>query len=207
MLVVSLPSNIYLRYHDRRSQCRNSVSHFPALSFFLSACRIKLVGRHISKSFVQGSDMQCSLPSSCIKLVAQKQHCRHVVQNEDKKDAHPPTPPAKRPTIKSHFLSFVSLPCTPYISATMHRSGRVGRSRATCCHHKLSIVKPCHHMLPPDPTRLTPTRPDPRRPAPTRFDPTPTRPTEARPNPTPTRHGDDPWGAVRWDGVRWGGMT
>ena len=70
------------------------------------------------------------------------------------------------------------------------------------CHHKLSIVKSksckfvgitcCHHMLPPDPTRLTPTRPDPRRPAPTQFDPTPTRPTEARPNPTTTRHGDDP---------------
>ena len=66
----------------------------------------------------------------------------------------PTHPPAKHPTIKSHFLSFVSLPCTPYISATMHRSGRVGRSRATCCHHKLSIVKPCHHMLPPDPPLL-----------------------------------------------------
>ena len=124
-----------------------AISSVAFSQFFLSACRIKLVGRHISKSFVQGSDMQCSLPSSCIKLVAQKQHCRHVVQNEDKKDAHPPA-------IKSHFLSFVSLPCTPYISATMHRSGRVGRSRATCCHHKLSIVKPCHHMLPPDPPLL-----------------------------------------------------
>ena len=73
-LVLVLPSNIYLCYHDRRSQCRNSVSQFPVLSFFLSACRIKLVGRHISKSFVQGSDMQCSLLSSSTKLVAYKQH-------------------------------------------------------------------------------------------------------------------------------------
>ena len=71
-LVLVLPSNIYLRYHDRRSQCRNFKCRIS--QFFLSACRIKLVGRHISKSFVQGSDMQCSLLSSSTKLVAYKQH-------------------------------------------------------------------------------------------------------------------------------------
>ena len=76
--------------------------------------------------------------------------CSAVVQNSllisnmtcspkrGQKRCTPTHPPAKLPTIKSHFLSFVSLPCTPYISATMRRSGRVGRSRATCCHHKLS---------------------------------------------------------------------
>ena len=51
-----------------------AISSVAFSQFFLSACRIKLVGRHISKSFVQGSDMQCSLLSSSTKLVAYKQH-------------------------------------------------------------------------------------------------------------------------------------
>ena len=167
-------------------QCRN-------FQYSVSSCL--LVGSNSSVAISRSlsfKDPTCSALCSAVlqnSLLISNMTCS---PKRGQKRCTPTRPPAKLPTIKSHFLSFVSLPCTPYISATMHRSGRVGRSRATCCHHKLSIVKPCHHMLPPDPTRLTPTRPDPRRPAPTRFDPTPTRPTEARPNPTTTRHGDDP---------------
>ena len=107
-----------------------AISSVAFSQFFLSACRIKLVGRHISKSFVQGSDMQCSLPSSCIKLVAHKQHCRHVVQNEDKKNAHPPAHPQNSQrsnpisslSYRYHAHHISPLPCTG-------RVGSVGRGQ------------------------------------------------------------------------------
>ena len=129
-----------------------AISSVAFSQFFLSACRIKLVGRHISKSFVQGSDMQCSLPSSCIKLVAHKQHCRHVVQNEDKKDAHPPAHPQNSQrsnpisslSYRYHAHHISPLPCTG-------RVGSVGRGQhvaiTSCRLSNLAIT--CCHPTPP----------------------------------------------------------
>ena len=107
-----------------------------------------MISLHGCKSFVQGSDMQCSLLSSSTKLVAYKQHCRHVVQNEDKKDAHPPTHPQNSQrsnpisslSYRYHAHHISPLPCAGRVGSVgrgQHvaiTSCRLSNLAITCCH-------------------------------------------------------------------------
>ena len=121
--VVSLPYiSAIKRYHDRRSQCRNFKCRiFSVLLVCLSDQTRRSPYLEVFRSRIRHA-----------VLFAQQfyKHCRHVVQNEDKKDAHPPAHPQNSQrsnpisslSYRYHAHHISPLPCTG-------RVGSVGRGQ------------------------------------------------------------------------------